>query len=86
MHNKDLPQGMDKSQATGQGLLKQNFGPDDDSVGEQLNALQQRGFKLAAKVRAMSINPDVPQDQTSIKPTQATVLPFAAMKLKGAKR
>lgn len=81
--NNDLPGGMTKAQATGQGLLKKSYGPDDDTVDEQLNALQQRGFKLAAKVKAMNPNPNQSGLQTMAPPQQASKVPMAAMQLKG---
>jgi len=72
-----LPQSMDK----GQGLLGKSYGPDDDTVGEQLNALQVRGQKLAAKVAAMNPNPSVPS-QVPL-PQRQNLMPLAALKLKG---
>lgn len=63
----------------GQGLISRNYGDDFSSSDEQLNALEARGAKLAAKVKLMSPNPSVenlispsmPQQELSDEPIPA---------------
>lgn len=65
------------------GLLKDNYGPNSTRADEQMNALQKRGFNLAAKAKAMSNPPIVPG---ITPPPQASAVPVAMNLLKGARK
>lgn len=65
----------------GMGLLKTNYGPNDTSVDDQLNALQKRGNDLAAKVKASQPNASVSGLQAQV-PQVANAIPAAPLGVK----